>query len=164
MNPKRKQRLMLILLGTGGVAVTILLVLFALGQNMNFFYAPSDIARGEAPTDRQIRAGGMVREGSVKRYDDSLKVQFVVTDFAADVTVEYDGILPDLFREGDGVVAIGRLSESGIVVASEVLAKHDETYMPAEITDALERAEQASADNSNTTANTGTVTTSDYGY
>jgi cytochrome c-type biogenesis protein CcmE len=167
MNPKRKQRLMLILLGTGGVALTVLLVLFALGQNMNFFYAPSDIARGEAPTDRQIRAGGMVREGSVKREGDTLKVQFVVTDFSADVTIEYDGILPDLFREGDGVVAIGRLNDSGIVVASEVLAKHDETYMPAEITDALERAEQASrasTDGSNTTANTGTVTTSDYGY
>lgn len=148
MNPKRKQRLMLILLGTGGLAVTILLVLFALGQNMNFFYSPSDIARGEAPVERQIRAGGMVREGSVRRDPDSLKVSFQVTDYAADVTVEYVGILPDLFREGDGVVAIGRLNEAGTVVASEVLAKHDETYMPPEVTDALERAKASSGDSS----------------
>lgn len=163
MNPKRKQRLMLILLGTGGVAVTVLLVLFALGQNMNFFYSPSDIARGEAPVDRQIRAGGMVREGSVKREGDTLKVQFVVTDFSADVTVEYDGILPDLFREGDGVVAIGQLNNAGIVVASEVLAKHDETYMPAEITDALERAEQASNATGDNASGDSTPTSS-YGY
>lgn len=140
MNPKRKQRLMLVLLGTCGVAVTVLLVLFALGQNMNFFYSPSDIARGEAPLDRQIRAGGMVREGSVWRDPDSLRVSFVVTDFVEDVTVEYEGILPDLFREGDGIVAVGRLNGDGIVHASEVLARHDETYMPVEITDALERA------------------------
>lgn len=140
MNPKRKQRLMLVLLGTCGVAVTVLLVLFALGQNMNFFYSPSDIARGEAPLDRQIRAGGMVREGSVWRDPNSLRVSFVVTDFVEDVTVEYEGILPDLFREGDGIVAVGRLNGDGIVRASEVLARHDETYMPVEITDALERA------------------------
>lgn len=140
MNPKRKQRLMLVVLGTCGVAVTVLLVLFALGQNMNFFYSPSDIARGEAPFDRQIRAGGMVREGSVLRDPTSLRVSFVVTDFVEDVTVEYEGILPDLFREGDGVVAIGRLNGDGIVRASEVLARHDETYMPVEIADALERA------------------------
>jgi cytochrome c-type biogenesis protein CcmE len=145
MNPKRKQRLMLVLLGTCGVAVTVLLVLFALGQNMNFFYSPSDIARGEAPVDRQIRAGGMVREGSVWRDPNSLRVSFVVTDFVEDVTVEYEGILPDLFREGDGVVAVGKLNGDGIVHASEVLARHDETYMPVEITDALERAGYNSA-------------------
>jgi len=144
MNPKRKQRLMLALLGTFGIAAAVLLVLFALGQNMNFFYSPSDIARGEAPLDRQIRAGGMVKEGSVSRDGDSLKVSFVVTDYAEEVPVEFEGILPDLFREGDGVVAVGRLSESGTIVASEILAKHDETYMPPEITDALERAGQSS--------------------
>lgn len=143
MNPKRKQRLILILLATSGVAAAVLLVLFALGQNMNFFYSPSDIARGEAPLDRDIRAGGMVKEGSVQRDGDSLRVSFVVTDFVADVQVNYDGILPDLFREGDGVVAIGRLAQNGQFVASEVLAKHDETYMPPEVTDALERAESA---------------------
>ena len=144
MNPKRKQRLILILLGTSGVAVAVLLVLFALGQNMNFFYSPSDIANGDAPLDRDIRAGGMVKEGSVQRDSDSLRVSFVVTDFVSEVQVNYEGILPDLFREGDGVVAIGRLSENGQVEASEVLAKHDETYMPPEVTDALERAESAS--------------------
>lgn len=146
MNPKRKQRLLLILLGTGGLGITVLLVLFALGQNMNFFYSPSDIVRGEAPLERQIRAGGMVREGSVVRDSDSLKVSFKVTDYVEEVTVEYVGILPDLFREGDGVVAIGRLNEAGIIVASEVLAKHDETYMPPEITDALERAKANAGD------------------
>lgn len=145
MNPKRKQRLILLLLGTGGVAVAVLLVLFALGQNMNFFYSPSDIARGEAPLDRDIRAGGMVKEGSVRRDTDSLRVSFVVTDFAEEVRVNYEGILPDLFREGDGVVAIGRLGTDGHIEASEVLAKHDETYMPPEVTDALERAKTASA-------------------
>lgn len=161
MNPKRKQRLMLILLGTGGVVATVLLVLFALGQNMNFFYSPSDIARGEAPVDRQIRAGGMVREGSVKREGDTLKVRFVVTDFSEDVTIEYNGILPDLFREGDGVVATGKLNDAGIVIASEVLARHDETYMPVEVADALERAEQASASSqSNATG----YDISNYGY
>ncbi|WP_108125448.1 cytochrome c maturation protein CcmE [Saccharospirillum mangrovi] len=143
MNPKRKQRLILILLATSGVAVAVLLVLFALGQNMNFFYSPSDIARGEAPHDRDIRAGGMVKEGSVQRDGDSLHVSFVVTDFVEDVRVNYVGILPDLFREGDGVVAIGRLAQNGQFEASEVLAKHDETYMPPEVSDALKRAESA---------------------
>lgn len=143
MNPQRKQRLILILLGTSGVAIAVLLVLFALGQNMNFFYSPSDIAQGEAPLGRDIRAGGMVKEGSVQRDSESLRVSFVVTDFVSEVQVNYEGILPDLFREGDGVVAIGRLLENGQVEASEVLAKHDETYMPAEVTDALERAENA---------------------
>ena len=94
MNPKRKQRLILILLGTSGVAVAVLLVLFALGQNMNFFYSPSDIAKGDAPLDRDIRAGGMVKEGSVQRDSDSLRVSFVVTDFASEVQVNYEGILP----------------------------------------------------------------------
>lgn len=144
MNPKRKQRLILILLATTGVAAAVLLVLFALGQNMNFFYSPSDIVRGEAPMDRDIRAGGMVKEGSVQRDGDSLRVSFVVTDFAEEVQVNYEGILPDLFREGDGVVAIGRLAQNGQIDASEVLAKHDETYMPPEVTDALKRAESAS--------------------
>lgn len=140
MNPKRKQRLILILLGTGGLAASVLLVLFALGQNMNYFYSPSDIARGEAPEERQIRAGGMVKEGSVSRDPDSLRVSFLVTDYAEDVRVEFVGILPDLFREGDGVVAVGRLNSNGVIDASEVLAKHDESYMPPEVTDALERA------------------------
>lgn len=146
MNPKRKQRLILILLGTGGLAASVLLVLFALGQNMNYFYSPSDIARGEAPQERQIRAGGMVKEGSVSRDPDSLRVSFLVTDYAEDVRVEFVGILPDLFREGDGVVAVGRLNSNGVIDASEVLAKHDESYMPPEVTDALERASREAGD------------------
>ncbi|EAR08498.1 cytochrome c maturation protein CcmE [Reinekea blandensis] len=140
MNPKRKQRLLLILLGVSAVGVAAALVLFALRQNVNFFFTPSEISSGVAPTEQVIRAGGMVREGSVKREDGSLRVHFNVTDFAADVAVMYDGILPDLFREGDGVVVIGKLDETGLLTADTVLAKHDETYMPPEVTHALEQA------------------------
>lgn len=140
MNPKRKQRLILILLGVSGVAVAVTLVLFALRQNVNFFFTPSEISAGTAPTEQVIRAGGMVREGSVLREDGSLKVNFTVTDYAADVAVMYNGILPDLFREGDGVVVIGKLDDTGLLTADTVLAKHDETYMPPEVTHALEQA------------------------
>lgn len=140
MNPKRKQRLILILLGVSAVAVAVTLVLFALRQNVNFFFTPSEIASGTAPTDQVIRAGGMVSEGSVKREDGSLKVHFNVTDYAAEIDVMYNGILPDLFREGDGVVVIGKLDDAGLLTADTVLAKHDESYMPPEVTHALEQA------------------------
>ena len=140
MNPKRKQRLLLILLGVSAVGVAAALVLFALRQNVNFFFTPSEISSGIAPTEQVIRAGGMVREGSVKREDGNLRVHFNVTDYAADIAVMYDGILPDLFREGDGVVVIGKLDETGLLTADTVLAKHDETYMPPEVTHALEQA------------------------
>lgn len=140
MKPKRKQRLILILLGVSGVSIAVLLVLFALRQNVNFFFTPTEIAGGMAPQDQVIRAGGMVREGSVQREDGSLKVSFVVTDYAQDVSVTYDGILPDLFREGDGVVVMGKLDAKGLLTADTVLAKHDETYMPPEVTHALEQA------------------------
>lgn len=140
MNPKRKQRLLLILLGVSAVGVAAALVLFALRQNVNFFFTPSEISSGVAPTEQVIRAGGMVREGSVEREDGTLKVYFNVTDYAADVSVMYDGILPDLFREGDGVVVIGKLDDRGLLTADTVLAKHDETYMPPEVTHALEQA------------------------
>ena len=140
MNPKRKQRLILVLLGVAGVAIAVALVLFALRQNVNFFFTPSEIAEGLAPQDQVIRAGGMVREGSVAREDGSLKVAFLVTDYAQDVRVVYDGILPDLFREGDGVVVMGKLDAQGLLTADTVLAKHDETYMPPEVTHALEQA------------------------
>ena len=102
------------------------LALSALQQNINLFYTPTQIANGEAPKDTRIRAGGMVRDGSVQRSQDSLEVQFVVTDFAKDVTIRYHGILPDLFREGQGIVALGKLDADGVLVADEVLAKHDE--------------------------------------
>lgn len=138
MNPVRKKRLFIILGILAGVGVAVGLALSALQQNINLFYTPTQIAAGEAPQDTRIRAGGMVKEGSVQRSNDSLDVQFVVTDYAKDVTIQYRGILPDLFREGQGIVALGRLNEAGVLVADEVLAKHDENYMPPEVTKALQ--------------------------
>ena len=140
MRPVRKKRLQLVVLLIFGAAVVIYLVLFALRQNINLFFTPSQIARGEAPVGQQIRAGGLVVEGSVERASDSLYVEFVITDTAEQVTVAYDGILPPLFGEGQGIIAIGRMDESGLVQASEVLAKHDETYMSPEIQKAIEDA------------------------
>jgi len=140
MNPLRKKRLFIILGILAGVGVAVGLALSALQQNINLFYTPTQIAAGEAPQDARIRAGGMVKEGSVSRSADSLDVQFVVTDFAQDVTIRYRGILPDLFREGQGIVALGRLNGEGVLVADEVLAKHDENYMPPEVTKALQES------------------------
>jgi cytochrome c-type biogenesis protein CcmE len=140
MNPKRKQRLILILLGVSGVSIAVLLVLFALRQNVNYFFTPTEIAAGLAPQEQVIRGGGMVKIGSVEREEGSLKTYFAVTDYAAEFDVLYDGILPDLFREGDGVVIVGKLDDSGLLTADQVLAKHDETYMPPEVTHALEQA------------------------
>lgn len=139
MNPKRKQRLIIVLFIVFGTAIAVGLVMFALNQNINLFYSPSDIAEGKAPEDTRIRAGGMVVEGSVKRDPQSLKVEFGMTDFANEVTVTYEGILPDLFREGQGIVAQGEM-RNGVFEAVEVLAKHDENYMPPEVAEALEKA------------------------
>ncbi len=140
MTPKRKQRLLVVLFIVIGVSVAVGLTLFALNQNINLFYSPTQIAAGEAPQNTRIRAGGMVVDGSVKRDTDSLFVQFDITDYAKTVTVEYTGILPDLFREGQGIVAQGALNERGVLEAVEVLAKHDENYMPPEVAEALEKA------------------------
>jgi cytochrome c-type biogenesis protein CcmE len=137
VNPVRKKRLYIVLAIVAGVGVAVALALSALQQNINLFYTPTQIANGEAPHDTRIRAGGMVEKGSLKRSADSLDVEFVVTDFAKEVTVKYRGILPDLFREGQGIVALGKLDESGVLTADEVLAKHDEKYMPPEVTKAL---------------------------
>ncbi|NQZ32122.1 MAG: cytochrome c maturation protein CcmE [Oceanospirillaceae bacterium] len=140
MTPKRKKRLILVLLVVfAGVAAVGLLV-FALNQNISLFFSPSQIAAGDAPVNTRIRAGGMVVDGSVKRAPDSLKIEFVITDFAEKVTVVYEGILPDLFREGQGIVAQGAMDKNGVFQAIEVLAKHDEKYMPPEVIDALEKA------------------------
>lgn len=140
MNPKRKQKLIILLSLLAGVGLIVGLVLYALSQNINLFFSPSDIAAGKAPHEQRIRAGGMVREGTVERATDSLKVRFVMTDYAHDVTVDYEGILPDLFREGQGIVAQGKLQANGVFLADEVLAKHDENYMPPEVTEAIEQA------------------------
>ena len=143
MNPLRKKRLIIILALLVGVGAAVAFALSALQQNINLFYTPTQIANGEAPLDTRIRAGGMVQDGSLKRSGDSLDVEFVVTDFNKSVTIQYRGILPDLFREGQGIVALGKLNAQGVVVADEVLAKHDEKYMPPEVTKALNESGQS---------------------
>ncbi|MBN8237720.1 cytochrome c maturation protein CcmE [Marinobacter hydrocarbonoclasticus] len=143
MHPIRKKRLIIVLFLVAGIAIAVGLTTYALRQNINLFYDPTEIAAGNAPVDVRIRAGGMVEEGSVARDTDSLKVNFRVTDYAASVPVQYEGILPDLFAEGQGVVAMGRLNEQGVFVADQVLAKHDENYMPPEVAEALERSSKA---------------------
>ncbi|AVX13611.1 cytochrome c maturation protein CcmE [Stutzerimonas stutzeri] len=140
MNPVRKKRLFIVLAILAGVGIAMALALSALQQNINLFYTPSQIAAGEAPEGTRIRAGGLVEEGSVKRTNDSLSVAFRVTDGAQAITITYQGILPDLFREGQGIVALGRVNADGVLVADEVLAKHDENYMPPEVTQALEKS------------------------
>jgi cytochrome c-type biogenesis protein CcmE len=143
VNPLRKKRLLIILAIVAGVGIAVGLALSALQQNINLFYTPTQIANGEVPHDARIRAGGMVEKGSLVRSGDSLDVQFVVTDFAKSVTIRYRGILPDLFREGQGIVALGKLNADGVLMADEVLAKHDEKYMPPEVTKALKDSGQS---------------------
>ncbi|MGH1429875.1 MAG: cytochrome c maturation protein CcmE [Neptuniibacter sp.] len=140
MNPKRKQRLFIVLFIIFGVGAAVGLTMYSLSQNINLFYSPTQIAAGEAPQGTRIRAGGMVVDGSVKRDQESLHVEFGITDYEKSVTVHYNGILPDLFREGQGIVAQGELDENNVLQAAEVLAKHDENYMPPEVADALEKA------------------------
>jgi len=138
MTPRRK-RLAFVAVGLAGIALAAFFLLNAFEQGVTLFYSPSDIVDGKAPTAMTIRLGGMVTEGSVERQPDDLTVHFLVTDTAESVTVSYTGILPDLFTEGQGVVAQGKMSADGIFMATEVLAKHDETYMPPEVADALEK-------------------------
>ncbi|TVP61032.1 MAG: cytochrome c maturation protein CcmE [Halomonadaceae bacterium] len=144
MNPKRKKRLLLVGGLVCGLSLAVGLSLMALRDNINLFYTPSDIAAGLAPEERNIRAGGLVEDGSVKRDPASLRVDFMITDMESTVPVVYEGILPDLFREGQGVVALGTMVE-GVFHARQVLARHDEEYMPPEVADALERAERLRA-------------------
>lgn len=136
MHPLRKQRLWIVLFIVVVASLAVALVMIALSENINLFYPPEKVAAGEAPAGKTIRIGGMVREGSVQREAGSLRVYFDVTDFKATVPVVYDGILPDLFGENQGVVAQGQLV-NGVFEASEVLAKHDENYMPPELIDAM---------------------------
>ncbi|WP_417328924.1 cytochrome c maturation protein CcmE [Halomonas cupida] len=146
MRVRRRNRMLLIIGLVALCAIAVGLTLYALRSNINLFFSPVQIAAGEAPLDRQLRAGGMVKDGSVERDGDSLEVRFVVTDFVDEVEVHYDGILPDLFREGQGVVVVGKLTEGGWIAADEVLAKHDENYMPPEVAEALEKAGYSPAD------------------
>ena len=145
MTPTRKRRLIAISLILAAVGVAAGLTALALQQNMTYLYSPTEIAAGHAPADARFRLGGVVLEQSIKRASDSLKVGFVVTDRFKEMPVEYTGILPDLFREGQSIVATGAIA-NGHFVASEILAKHDESYMPKEVKDAIDKAKQAHAD------------------
>jgi cytochrome c-type biogenesis protein CcmE len=136
----RTKRALWIVAGLAGLGVAATLVLNAFQSNLVFFFTPTQIATNEAPHDRAFRMGGLVEAGSVQREKDGLTVHFRVTDTAKTIPVVYTGILPDLFREGKGVVAQGRLGPDGVFKASEVLAKHDENYMPPEAADALKKA------------------------
>jgi cytochrome c-type biogenesis protein CcmE len=138
MKPRHK-RFALIAAGVAALGIAAFLVLNAFEKNLVFFFTPTQVAANEAPRERTFRIGGMVERGSIKRQPDGVSVQFEVTDTAKTMPVVYKGVLPDLFREGKGVVAQGRLGPDGVFVASEVLAKHDENYMPPEAADALKK-------------------------
>ena len=140
---QRHKRLTLVASGIAAIAAAGVLVLGAFQQNLVFFFTPTQVAANEAPTGRSFRIGGLVENGSVKRKPDGVTVQFTVTDTVKNVPVEYRGPLPDLFREGKGVVSQGRLGTDGVFRADEVLAKHDENYMPPEAKHALEQAGKA---------------------
>jgi len=137
MKPARKQRLLLIALMVIGAGLAAAFALKSFNENLMYFFSTTDVAAGKAPDDALFRLGGMVVKGSVHRPGDGLMVSFKLTDFNKEVTVEYTGILPDLFREGQGIVAHGRLNQQGVFVAEEVLAKHDENYMPPEVAGSL---------------------------
>jgi cytochrome c-type biogenesis protein CcmE len=139
----RTKRIAIVAGGLAALAVVAGLVLSAFQQNLVFFFTPSQVAANEAPQGKTFRIGGMVETGSVKRQPDGVTVRFIVTDTAKSVPVVYHGALPDLFREGKGVVAQGRVGPDGVFQASEVLAKHDENYMPPEAAEALKQGQAA---------------------
>lgn len=140
MTPRRRKRLLSVTLLVLGVGAAAVIAITALQDNMLYFIAPSDVQAQALPAERNFRLGGLVEAGSIQRDPDSLLVTFLVTDGAHSVPVTYAGILPDLFREGQGVIAQGHLDAQGLFHAREVLARHDETYMPPEVASALERA------------------------
>jgi len=142
MKPRHK-KLALIVLVVAVLGIAVALVLNAFNSNLVFFFSPTQVANGEAPTTRAFRIGGLVEEGSIRREADGLTTRFVVTDTAKTMPVTYTGILPDLFKEGKGVVAEGRLGADGLFAATQVLAKHDENYMPPEAASAIEQAQKA---------------------
>lgn len=133
MKPARRQRLILISVMVIGIAIAVGFALKSFNENLMYFFSTTDVMAGKAPKDALFRLGGMVVKGSVERPGDGLTVHFKLTDYSKEVTVEYTGILPDLFREGQGIVANGKLDGRGVFVAEEVLAKHDENYMPPEV-------------------------------
>ncbi|HWP00654.1 MAG TPA: cytochrome c maturation protein CcmE [Methylococcus sp.] len=145
MTPRRR-RMLTVTMIVIGVSVAAFFALTAFQKNLLYFYTPSQVANGEAPRGYPFRIGGLVVAGSVKREPGSLSVRFEVTDGSAAMPILYTGILPDLFREGQGIIAVGQLDEAGIFHASEVLAKHDEKYMPPEVADTLRKNGQLPVD------------------
>ncbi|MFZ5526501.1 MAG: cytochrome c maturation protein CcmE [Pseudomonadota bacterium] len=145
MSPVRRKRLALVALSLVALSASAALVLSAFEKNLVFFFTPTQINSGEAPADQRLRVGGLVQMGSIKRHADGLTVSFIVTDTVQHVPVLYKGLLPDLFKEGKGVVAQGRLGPDKVFKADEVLAKHDENYMPPEASAALKQAANGKA-------------------
>ena len=136
----RKKRILIVCAILVGISISVILILTAFEKNLMYFYSPTEIINGDAPKARSFRIGGLVVTDSVIRNSDDLKVSFILTDMVNEVKVIYEGILPDLFREGQGIVANGKLQSDNIFIAEQVLAKHDENYMPPEVAEALEAA------------------------
>lgn len=145
MNPVRRKRLLLVSIMLIGVGSAVGFALYAFNQNMMFYYSPTEVVAGKVPARAHIRLGGVVVKGTFKHLPDSIRSQFEVTDGGQTVEVQYDGVLPDLFREGQVVLAMGKLDQHGLFVADQVLAKHDEKYMPREVVASLKKAAEAKA-------------------
>lgn len=143
MTPTRKKRLMAVVLILMGVGIASALILTAFEENILFYKSPSEILQGDYPRAKNFRVGGMVKKGSIVKSTTSLEVEFLVTDYAKDIKVQYSGLLPDLFRDDQGMIAIGRMDSEGIFQAEEILAKHDENYMPPEVAASLKNKPEA---------------------
>jgi len=143
MHPKRKQKLILVGLMVAGVAIAAGFILNAFNKNIQLFFSPSEVVAGEVPEGAEFKVGGLVAADSVKRIGDGLTVEFALTDNGETIPVRYTGILPDLFREGQGTISVGKLDDDGVFIAKKVLAKHDENYMPPEVADALNKQKAA---------------------
>ena len=143
MTPRQKRMITVVAI-LAGVGIATVFALQSFQKNLLYYYSPSQIQAGEAPSARSFRVGGLVENGSLKREPGSLEVRFTLTDYAHQQSVSYTGVLPDLFREGQGVIARGKMGSDGMFVAEEVLAKHDENYMPPEVADSLKPHAQAS--------------------
>lgn len=142
MKPARKKRLFFIIFLVAGITTAAGFALYAFNQNLMFYFSPSDVKQGKAPVNKLFRMGGMVVDGTFKKEKEGLKVFFDITDYDKTVSVVYTGILPDLFREGQGIISRGKLNEQGVFIAEEVLAKHDENYMPPEVAESLKKGKQ----------------------
>ena len=145
MHPKRKQKLILVCLMVGAVGIAAAFILKAFNQNLQLFFSPSEVIAGEVPEGAEFKVGGLVAADSIRRVGDGLTVEFALTDNGETIPVRYTGILPDLFREGQGTISVGKLDSDGVFVANKVLAKHDENYMPPEVADALNKQKAKAA-------------------